>query len=53
MDYEIVHINFCKRVLGVRKNTCNSAVYYELGRFPLEIFRKQKKISILIKIEKQ
>uniref|UniRef100_K1QT84 Reverse transcriptase zinc-binding domain-containing protein n=1 Tax=Magallana gigas TaxID=29159 RepID=K1QT84_MAGGI len=41
-DVEKVHINFCKKVLGVRKNTCNSAVYYEVGRFPLEIFRKQK-----------
>lgn len=23
---EKVHINFCNRILGVRKNTCNSAV---------------------------
>lgn len=26
-DVEKAHINFCKRVLGVRENTCNSAVY--------------------------
>lgn len=46
---------FCKSVLGVRIFffTCNSAVYYELGRFPLEIFRNDRKNSILLQTKKQ
>lgn len=45
---------FCKRVLGVRKKiTFNSAFYYEIGRFPLEICRKQPKNSILLQTKKQ
>ena len=51
-DVEKVHINFCKRILGVKKSTCNNAVYYELGRFPLEIDRKRKIFKYWLKIRK-
>ena len=40
-DVEKVHIKFCKRLLGVKKGTCNEFVYSELGRFPLQVTRKQ------------
>ncbi|XP_033746730.1 uncharacterized protein LOC117331881 [Pecten maximus] len=39
-DIEKLHINFCKRLLGVRKSTPNMMVYFELGRYPLYITRK-------------
>lgn len=51
-DVERVHINFCKRILGVRKNTCNSAVYYELGRIPLDIYRKRRILKYWLKLRK-
>lgn len=35
------------------KKSCNSAVYYELGIILLEIFMKQKKLLILVKIKKE
>ena len=38
-DIEKLHTSFCKKILGVRKNTCNSFIYQELGRFPLSIVR--------------
>ena len=31
--------NFCKQLLGVKRTTCSSAVYTELGRYPLSIYR--------------
>ena len=34
-DHELVHVKFCKSVLGVRRQTCNVAVLAELGRLPL------------------
>ena len=39
-DIEKVHIKFLKQVLGVRRQTCNLAVYGELGRVPLAVLRK-------------
>jgi len=33
------YINFCKRILGLRKSTCNSMVYRELGRYPMVIVK--------------
>lgn len=35
-----VHLNFCKKVLGVNKRINNNMVYCELGRHPLYIRRK-------------
>jgi hypothetical protein len=32
----------CTLILGVKKSTYNNAVYYELGRFTLEMDRKHK-----------
>ena len=34
---EKLHLQFCKRILGVRSSTPNFMVYGELGRFPLEV----------------
>lgn len=42
-DVEKVHIKFCNRVLGVRENTCNSAVHYELGIFLRETSKNNNK----------
>ena len=36
-SHEIIHIQFCKRILGVKKSTTNMMVYSELGRLPLYI----------------
>lgn len=32
VEIEKVHMNFCKKLLGVRKTTRNDIVYHELGR---------------------
>ena len=37
---EIIHCKFCKFTLGVSTNSTNLAVYGELGRVPLSIYRK-------------
>ena len=34
---ELVHRQFLKQLLGVRKSTTNQIVLAELGRFPLQI----------------
>lgn len=34
-NIEKLHLNFCKYILGVKRSTCNVAVYSELGRCPL------------------
>ena len=39
-DIEKTHIKFLKQLLGVRRQTCNIAVYGELGRVPLIVLRK-------------
>ena len=44
-DVEKIHIDFCKKILGVKKSTCNSLVYYKLGRLPLYILRKLRIIK--------
>ena len=36
-DREKLHIQFCKTIIGVRKDTCNYYVYNEIGRFPMQI----------------
>jgi hypothetical protein len=38
-------------VLGVKKSTCNSLVYYELGRVPLHIIRKLRILKYWIKLK--
>ena len=49
---ERVHLQFCKRILGVRKSTPNFMVYGELGRFPLDINIKLRMISFFNRIMK-
>ena len=39
-DIEKIHIKFLKQLLGVRRQTCNIAIYGELGRVPLIVLRK-------------
>ena len=34
-DIEKLHTYFCKKVLGVKRSTCNNLIYFELGRLPL------------------
>lgn len=34
---ETLHLKFCKTLLGVRRSSCNVAIYGELGRYPLYI----------------
>ena len=47
---EKVQLDFCKRVLGVKKSTCNVMIYSELGRLPLHVIRKFKVLKYLVKI---
>ena len=51
-EIERVHLKFCKKVLNVKLNTCNVAVYGELGRFPLYIARHVHMIKYWFKILK-
>ena len=39
-EVEKVQLEFCKRILNVKKSTPNVMVYYELGRYPLVVTRK-------------
>jgi hypothetical protein len=38
-DLERIHLKFCKMILGIPQNSCNDAVYGELGRYPLYVKR--------------
>ena len=49
-DIERLHLKFCKSILGVKLNTCNAAVYSELGRYPLFIKRYEQIIKYWLKI---
>ena len=49
-DVEKIHTKFCKRVLGLGKKSCNNFVYYELGRYPLNIIRKLRIIKYWLKL---
>mgnify|MGYP006876879319 CR=1 FL=1 len=42
---ESVHTTFIKRVLGVKIQTSNLAVYGETGRFPIELRQKEMTIK--------
>lgn len=52
-DIELVHTKFLPRILGVKKSTNLTALYGELGRLPLHIYRKIKLLKYWIKILKQ
>ena len=34
-NIEKLHTYFCKKVLDVKRSTCNNLIYFELGRLPL------------------
>ena len=47
-DYiEKVHLDFCKRILGVKKSTCNVMIYAELGRLPLHAISMIRKFRLI------
>ena len=52
-EVERVHRKFLKSLLGVKSSTCNSAVYGELGRFPLHIVRKLRMIKYFFKLHSE
>ena len=47
---EKVHLKFLKQILGVRHQTCNMAVYGELGRVSLIVIRKVRILKFWFKI---
>ena len=49
-DIDIIHMKFCKLLLGVRKQTVNVAVLGELGRFPLSILARERCLKYWCKI---
>lgn len=49
-DIERVHTKFMKNILGVRKSTNISALYGELGRYPMKLSRKLILIKYWIKL---
>lgn len=51
-DIERVQLKFLKQILGVRQQSCNAAVYGELARFPLSLFRKIRIIKYWFKVKR-
>ena len=49
-DIEKVHLNYCKRLLGVKRTTQNDFTYGELGRFPMQTIRYVRIIAYWLKI---
>jgi hypothetical protein len=49
-NIERLHLDFCKRLLGVKKSTCNAMVYAELGRYPLKYVRMYNIIKYWCKL---
>jgi len=47
---ERLHLKLCKRLLKVRSNTCNAAVYGKLGRYPLYVNRYIRIIQYWLKV---
>jgi hypothetical protein len=39
INIEKVHMDFCKRLLGVKRTTNNVMMYVELGRYPMRVSR--------------
>ncbi len=44
-DLENLHITFMKHILHVRKTTCNSMVYGELGKYPISTHIKSRMLN--------
>ena len=49
-DIDIVHNKFCRYILCVKKSTNVDAMYGDLGRLPLNVFRKLRMIKYWIRI---
>ena len=49
-SHEIIHMQFCKRILGSKRSTTNMMVYSELGRLPLYISRNILIVKYWIKL---
>lgn len=49
-DIERVHLNFLKRILGVKRSTLNMMVYRELDRYPLHINRCVRQVRYWVKL---
>jgi hypothetical protein len=47
-EVEQIHIKFCKKILGVKRQTPNAAVLGELGRFPMAIKCKERVLKFWI-----
>ena len=47
---EIIHMQFCKLILGVKRSTTNMMVYSELGRLPLYISRNIRIVKYWIQL---
>jgi hypothetical protein len=52
-EIDRLHLKFLKRILGVRKQTVNMAVYGELGRLPLHIIAKLRSLKYWLKLLSQ
>ena len=52
-DIELVHTKFLRYILGVKKSTNLSALYGELARIPLSVYRKINMIKYWVKILQQ
>ena len=52
-EVDKVHIKFLKQLLCVRNQTPNSAVYGEVGRYPLLVTCKLRALNYWAKISKQ
>ncbi len=51
-EVDRLHLRFCKYLLGVKQQTPNSAVFGELGRYPLTAICKERSIKFWLKIKK-
>ena len=49
---ERLHLKFCKRILNVRSNSSSTAVYGDLGRYPLYVTRYVRIIKYWCKLVK-
>lgn len=49
-DIEMIHVRFLRYILGAKKSTNLSALYGELGRVPLSIYRKVNLIKYWNKV---
>jgi hypothetical protein len=51
-DLENVNLNFCKKVLGVKKSTMSMMLYDEFGWIPLHVQKKYRILKYWLKLKK-